>query len=860
MITGREKDLDLATSLIGSGMSLDIVGTRGSGRTAFLATLQARLEASGWQVLTIRGIASLKQQHFAALHLAGIAGSKVPDRVPASLAETAARLRTRLEGAKAAIFVDDWDNLDEASWGIVESVRAELRVPVALSRLQGFRPRQSPSAVPSATLHPTFVVEMKPLHLDEMEATLLDRLDAPLETGTLNRVYSKSAGNAGLAFALVDAALLEGRLSPSGDGRLASKGDLWSPGLRAVVETHLEDLDEESREALEVIAIVGAADIGTVRKLVEWDSLELLEERSLIAFLPDDRSSRVTVVPPILAEYFRHQNIIARRTRLVELIVERIGSAESASAVLAERSAAQTIGHEAVFAGLVRERARARRLVTSVEWEEHPSPSSATRYIAALIESHSAMVEETVELVLAATDPSLGDPESIAKFLALQANWVAHVHGDIEAAVGLLRGRSEDLGPYARILDAAEVSVRTYLDRVPEDFPAKLELVDGLPVSVQLALLETQMLVLVTGCRFSDARNVFQMIETLDPQASRTQPRVLLGLALLGQGLHSEALRVLMNGFEESRGRLDTEGVRGFGAAAAICHTHSGDYSAMDELLDAVFVVGEPTPFPPGAQIALLTVAANMASRRGQTLLAERYAGDAQRYNLADGPLPGQSLAWPVSQLLILNGRPAEAADELWSSGEQLWHRKAYFASILSMLVALEIKPDAERLLVAQRHLESIPEAAAMQAQGKYVAALHDHDPRGMMNAAAELAQTGRFGLAVGACQLAAQWYGESGEHERRLQALEYVSRIRSDAGEVDLDVLRFNSYRTVLSERELEVAELAAAGLTNKEIATQLVISVRTVDSHMHRIMRKLDVPNRRSLSHHLGQGRSRP
>ncbi|KKI22729.1 hypothetical protein XM48_00425 [Leucobacter sp. Ag1] len=74
--------------------------------------------------------------------------------------------------------MDDWDNLDEASWGIVESVRAELRVPVALSRLQGFRPRQSPSAVPSATLHPTFVVEMKPLHLDEMEATLLDRLDA----------------------------------------------------------------------------------------------------------------------------------------------------------------------------------------------------------------------------------------------------------------------------------------------------------------------------------------------------------------------------------------------------------------------------------------------------------------------------------------------------------------------------------------------------------------------------------------------------------------------------------------------------------------------------------------------------------
>jgi DNA-binding CsgD family transcriptional regulator len=45
---------------------------------------------------------------------------------------------------------------------------------------------------------------------------------------------------------------------------------------------------------------------------------------------------------------------------------------------------------------------------------------------------------------------------------------------------------------------------------------------------------------------------------------------------------------------------------------------------------------------------------------------------------------------------------------------------------------------------------------------------------------------------------------------------------------------------RTSLTARELEVTHLAAAGLSNKEIAGELVVSVRTVESHLHHVMRK--------------------
>ncbi|GAA1246586.1 LuxR family transcriptional regulator [Kitasatospora nipponensis] len=55
------------------------------------------------------------------------------------------------------------------------------------------------------------------------------------------------------------------------------------------------------------------------------------------------------------------------------------------------------------------------------------------------------------------------------------------------------------------------------------------------------------------------------------------------------------------------------------------------------------------------------------------------------------------------------------------------------------------------------------------------------------------------------------------------------------------------------LTAREREIARLASTGLTSGEIAGALVLSVRTIDSHLGRIYRKLGVPNRASLTRAL-------
>lgn len=52
------------------------------------------------------------------------------------------------------------------------------------------------------------------------------------------------------------------------------------------------------------------------------------------------------------------------------------------------------------------------------------------------------------------------------------------------------------------------------------------------------------------------------------------------------------------------------------------------------------------------------------------------------------------------------------------------------------------------------------------------------------------------------------------------------------------------------LTNRQVDVLELLAEGLTNAEIADRLVISVRTVDHHVSAILDKLDVPSRQEAA----------
>jgi non-specific serine/threonine protein kinase len=121
----------------------------------------------------------------------------------------------------------------------------------------------------------------------------------------------------------------------------------------------------------------------------------------------------------------------------------------------------------------------------------------------------------------------------------------------------------------------------------------------------------------------------------------------------------------------------------------------------------------------------------------------------------------------------------------------------------------------------------------------------------------------GRFRSALrlaGAAEAVARRDGLELHDQLRRQLRPWLARARADVSTATADQLvvegsRLSSdqlmdeaLRTAdhgptcpLSSREQEIAELVATGLTNREIAERLIISTRTVESHVEHIKAKL-------------------
>lgn len=101
----------------------------------------------------------------------------------------------------------------------------------------------------------------------------------------------------------------------------------------------------------------------------------------------------------------------------------------------------------------------------------------------------------------------------------------------------------------------------------------------------------------------------------------------------------------------------------------------------------------------------------------------------------------------------------------------------------------------------------------------------------------------------------------KAAENEGQLGATEAARLRQSQAGLAKLDVVERALGQRVraqpsqagsspLTPQEAEVAQLIAEGLSNRAIADRLVISHRTVDGHVERILAKLECMSRTQVA----------
>jgi len=93
----------------------------------------------------------------------------------------------------------------------------------------------------------------------------------------------------------------------------------------------------------------------------------------------------------------------------------------------------------------------------------------------------------------------------------------------------------------------------------------------------------------------------------------------------------------------------------------------------------------------------------------------------------------------------------------------------------------------------------------------------------------------------------AARTFADEGREDSARRAAAMAHELHAEGPPPRLDGV--DEVSADLTRREAQLVDLASRGLSNRDIADRLVLSVRTVESHIYNAMRKLGITDRRDL-----------
>ena len=819
--------------MLQSGRSLDIEGEHGSGRTHFLARVGQYFTTLGWNVITVTGISAFARTPLVALAIAGV--TEAQDSRPSAIPASVRALADAVTPGRTLIVVDDWDALDEYSGGVIRAVQTQRAVPVLSSRLI-HRSRQTP-VLPMGAFTTTYEMRMPPMGYGELEAALEELAGFRIEAGTLSRVFAKSGGNIGLAAAVVDAARRAGRLTVD-DGIAHARGSLWSHELRLMTEVILQPLDDDSIEALEVLSLLGPVDTATAGAAIGVEQIAELEGRAFVDIIDVGGTRMVSVHPPLLVEHFRHDSLAGRRAQLLARIDGVLAAAPTVD------DAPVTPRDSAMFVRLVHEQTRRRTLQAREAWRTAPSLTSATDLLTAL-EVDGAHDPDELESLIGAAHGLDGTEHEKAEWDAARAVVRAVRGGDPAGAVLDLRRRAAAMPREGALLRARAAELESSFLAVPETDPVAGAEREEISETARAAVLRARAFWLLARGRVADAETVLDDIRASGaPQDAAVD--ALAVFAHIVADRRALAGEIAARGLADAQRTFDARGIRDYAYVRVLIAALDRRTNDAEHLLSESSFLGLPSPYPPLSFIGLKTLAASLAARRGHRALVEQHLADIDAAGLGDGPFPGQAAGIVYARIAEIEEGPLAAADMCVQTADELAERGALLSAAYASLEALEYDPSPARW---ERVAETVTavDAPAIARHAAFLKAVLERDVETVLSTLDALERDELVRDASHGADLALRAWADDDDVDARDRVRARRDGLRANAGESLAPVT------VVLTRREREIAEMVAAGLSNAVIAEALVLSVRTVESHVNRLLRKTGLARRQDVKGYL-------
>ncbi|MFZ7086745.1 LuxR C-terminal-related transcriptional regulator [Curtobacterium sp. RRHDQ10] len=691
-------------------------------------------------------------------------------------------------------------------------------------------------------------IDLAPLDRAETEQLLVLALDGPVESVSIDRVHRATQGNPLYLREVVRAAIASGALDRTTSGWYWPGRIRASNSLADMYRTELAKLPGDLRDVVDIVALADPIPLSRLLRLVGDGDVDRVAALGLVTVDVETASDGTPMVRPshpLIGEVIRTLVPIARRSRLFE----------RANAFRAD----STVGAPPA--------ARLRAALWALECGVLPPADQLLDAAQAAVrmqeyESGIALASSALSSVDVPTRVSVAARCARAVALTFSSGRESARHDAEEAwrvaraaAAQSAAGTVEDTPAVedALVVEAAEV-LANLLQFHDDDVDLALTVVDEAMTLVGADARERLRILRLThlgwGGRFPDVLAEVDRSRVLEAEAVpfgflALAPCAVIALAVAGRVPESYALASAA--FRTASANV-ADAPWSLGEIASVLHQvqmWAGDIPGL-----TTEVARQSDPFFKYDFTLELIGGGNLAIAERRWADAETaFRAACERFEVADH---GGFAAYPWTRLsfaLAMLGRPAEAgaalerarsipvrgmritAEELPSTTVVVEHLLGH---PLALEHALEIAERSERTgawLPALFALMMVYEMA--NAQGRDVSGTVDR-----IQTAARHVQT----------PVARAYIAHIDALERGDMAASRAAR--TELAEYGFPLTAAHLGRTFLTRREFEVAELAGDGRSNRQIADELGLSVRTVDAHMSRIFAKWDIHSRSELA----------